>query len=276
MASALKKGFSAKLQPIEFALWGNAGTTCLEQRIFNTIILMVVAASLSTLINNIALGNPVMQTVISIICLGIATGAYTFSRKTGRWRQLTLGLAAFFFIALCLAWFYTAGSFGSIPFYFFIMFTAAILLLERKVSAWFIGIMLVSIGGLLYMEQRWPNLITPYDNDAQRFYDVVISLLLSLSINGAIVYVVFTQYIKERKQKDLLLKQSIHDKEEIEKAFNEIKILRGYLPICCNCKKIRDDEGYWNQIESYISQHSEAKFSHGICPACAAELYPEF
>jgi len=48
------------------------------------------------------------------------------------------------------------------------------------------------------------------------------------------------------------------------------------LPICASCKKIRDDQGYWQQVESYIIQHSEAQFSHSICPECARKLYPEF
>lgn len=56
----------------------------------------------------------------------------------------------------------------------------------------------------------------------------------------------------------------------------EIKTLRGMLPICASCKKIRDDKGYWNQIESYISDRSEILFSHSICPECAKKLYPEF
>jgi PAS domain S-box-containing protein len=56
----------------------------------------------------------------------------------------------------------------------------------------------------------------------------------------------------------------------------QVKTLRGLLPICANCKKIRDDRGYWNQIESYVREHSEAEFSHGICPECAAKLYPDF
>lgn len=64
--------------------------------------------------------------------------------------------------------------------------------------------------------------------------------------------------------------------EKLTKALAEVKQLSGFLPICASCKKIRDDKGYWNQIESYISQHSEAKFSHGICPECAKKLYPEF
>jgi len=56
----------------------------------------------------------------------------------------------------------------------------------------------------------------------------------------------------------------------------EIKTLRGMLPICASCKKIRDDKGYWNQIESYLSDHSEILFSHSICPECARKLYPDF
>jgi ABC-type amino acid transport substrate-binding protein len=63
--------------------------------------------------------------------------------------------------------------------------------------------------------------------------------------------------------------------EKLTKALAEVKQLSGFLPICASCKKIRDDKGYWNQIESYISQHSEAEFSHSICPECAKKLYPE-
>ncbi len=63
---------------------------------------------------------------------------------------------------------------------------------------------------------------------------------------------------------------------ELFKALDQVKVLRGLLPICASCKKIRDDKGYWNQIEVYIRDHSEAEFTHGICPDCARKLgYPE-
>ena len=55
----------------------------------------------------------------------------------------------------------------------------------------------------------------------------------------------------------------------------KVKVLSGFLPICASCKKIRDDDGYWNQIEEYIQTRSEAEFSHSICPECAEKLYPE-
>ncbi|MBI5508072.1 MAG: HAMP domain-containing protein [Deltaproteobacteria bacterium] len=63
--------------------------------------------------------------------------------------------------------------------------------------------------------------------------------------------------------------------EELRRTLGEVKTLRGFLPICSSCKKIRSDQGYWQQIESYIRDHSQAEFSHGLCPDCARTLYPE-
>jgi PAS domain S-box-containing protein len=60
------------------------------------------------------------------------------------------------------------------------------------------------------------------------------------------------------------------------KQHAEVEPLRSLLPICSGCKAIRDDRGYWNQLESYISEHFEANFSHGLCPGCARKLYPDF
>lgn len=60
---------------------------------------------------------------------------------------------------------------------------------------------------------------------------------------------------------------------ELEKALAEVKKLQGLLPICSNCKKVRDDKGYWNQIESYFEKHSDLSFSHGMCPGCMEALY---
>jgi DNA-binding response OmpR family regulator len=62
---------------------------------------------------------------------------------------------------------------------------------------------------------------------------------------------------------------------ELQQTLAEVKTLRGFLPICASCKKIRDDQGFWSEVESYITRHSEARFSHGICPDCAKRLYPD-
>ncbi len=61
---------------------------------------------------------------------------------------------------------------------------------------------------------------------------------------------------------------------ELQEALRTVKTLSGLIPICCSCKRIRDDEGYWDQVESYITKHSGAQFSHGICPECVRTYYP--
>lgn len=79
--------------------------------------------------------------------------------------------------------------------------------------------------------------------------------------------------IAKRKQSE---KEIRDERNKLEDALEKVNTLRGLLPICASCKKIRDDNGYWNQIEIYIQQHSEAEFSHGVCPECFKKYYPEF
>lgn len=80
---------------------------------------------------------------------------------------------------------------------------------------------------------------------------------------------------------DVTMKKQIDEEREqlillLQSAKSEIKVLSGLLPICSSCKRIRDDHGSWSQVEQYIDEHSEAEFSHGICPDCAAKLYPSY
>ena len=61
----------------------------------------------------------------------------------------------------------------------------------------------------------------------------------------------------------------------LQESLENVKTLNGLLPICAHCKKIRDDKGYWNQVERYIQKYSNAKFSHGMCPECSDDFYGE-
>jgi hypothetical protein len=95
---------------------------------------------------------------------------------------------------------------------------------------------------------------------------VVTSTLMLIGIAG--ISPLFAT-IKEAEEKQRNLVASLQE------ALAKIKTLSGILPICASCKKIRDDRGYWNQVEAYVRDHSEAEFSHGICPHCAKKLYPD-
>jgi hypothetical protein len=83
---------------------------------------------------------------------------------------------------------------------------------------------------------------------------------------GAAVFIKITEPILEK------LRQAV---TVLERALKEVKTLRGIVPICSFCKKIRNDKGYWDQVEVYVKEHTEADFSHGICPACMQQHYPD-
>ncbi len=92
----------------------------------------------------------------------------------------------------------------------------------------------------------------------------MLSILINISLAIGVIWLV--TLLGLRLQRNL---------EEKESALFEIKRLTGLLPICTLCNKVREDAGYWEQIESYIHKKSEVEFSHGICPECEAKLYPE-
>jgi len=92
---------------------------------------------------------------------------------------------------------------------------------------------------------------------------------------GAVDYVTKPFRVEEliaRVRTHLALKKA---REELEVALANVKQLSGMLPICANCKKIRDDKGYWQQVEEFVTDRSDAKFSHGLCPECVKKLYPD-
>ena len=98
-------------------------------------------------------------------------------------------------------------------------------------------------------------------------------------------HLALTSLRKEIEIQNQLLQKEIEEKKKIEiereklilelqTALSEVKTLQGFIPICANCKNIRNDEGYWEQIEVYISHRAEVDFSHSICPVCVSKLYP--
>lgn len=86
---------------------------------------------------------------------------------------------------------------------------------------------------------------------------------------------VFCQLHAQHATIEAQLKEISAKNEALNKQIEEIKVLRGLVPICALCKNVRDDSGHWATIESYIKEHSEAEFSHSICPECTKKLYPE-
>ncbi len=103
-----------------------------------------------------------------------------------------------------------------------------------------------------------------------RFYQTGWFVAVSLLAATLAVYGVYRLRVRRLQ---------LHERElarRVAESLAQIKVLRGMLPICASCKSIRDDQGYWNQLESYLKQHSQAELSHALCPACTSEFYPDF
>lgn len=83
-----------------------------------------------------------------------------------------------------------------------------------------------------------------------------------------IAFACVTERVRARQERERLI-------DELQQALTTVKQLSGLLPICASCKRIRDDEGNWQPVEVYVRDHSEAEFSHSLCPECMARLYPD-
>jgi len=106
--------------------------------------------------------------------------------------------------------------------------------------------------------------IAPHFYQRSAFY-ALCAVLIALA--GAASQRLRVRFLQAR-EKELALR--------VEQALAQVKTLQGLLPICASCKRIRDDSGYWNQMEAYVQMHTAAEFSHGICPECVQKLYPGF
>jgi hypothetical protein len=107
-------------------------------------------------------------------------------------------------------------------------------------------------------------------------------LLLMILIAGLTVYLGYAlsrmintlnKEIANRKETEEILQE---ERNKLREALDQVNVLSGLIPICSSCKKVRDDKGYWNKIDSYLQSHSELEFTHGICPECAREMYSDF
>ena len=120
---------------------------------------------------------------------------------------------------------------------------------------------------MIFLEYLPP--LIPYQEalfDAALLSTIVFPTLYFLAFKPLTTNIAIRQRTEEEKNTLII---------ELEKALAEVKTLQGIIPICSSCKKIRDDEGFWQQVDVYVSKHSAAQFSHGICDECLKKLYPE-
>lgn len=123
-------------------------------------------------------------------------------------------------------------------------------------------------GQYLHVGLGYHEVFAPWRKELYKTVSFALLFIILIGIWTRMTYKAWQRQQLADKERELMI-------VKLEKSLEEVNILSGLIPICSNCKKIRDDNGYWNQIESYISSHSAAQFSHGICPDCARLLYSD-
>jgi PAS domain S-box-containing protein len=114
--------------------------------------------------------------------------------------------------------------------------------------------------------------------DGSAFYARLDSIRIDVKDGTPMVRTAITDITEKKQAEEALQRYSAElekSNRELQEALSRVKTLSGLLPICAACKKIRDDKGYWKQLEAYVSEHTEAAFSHGICPECEKKAYEE-
>jgi hypothetical protein len=154
---------------------------------------------------------------------------------------------------------------------YFIVIVMTSLMLGSKALIGFTALILLSVAGAFYAEDTGVIAGIPGPPDPLDFATVLITLGVTSLLTGAAMHLINEMYARARRNEAAVFETN----RQLETLLARVKTLRGLLPICAHCKKIRDDTGYWNQVETYITQHSEADFSHGICPECAEKYFPD-
>jgi len=232
----------------------------IRQRIFQ--LMTLIAGLLATVV---VVPIDLLEHLPLSLCAGVLLFGLTFLGMLYLARQRDIYLyKSFSFLVLLLlnfAWFLNCGSQGPES---LIFFSAAILftvLFEGVVRWMFLSVFVFDVVALYYVEHFFPKLVSVYASPVARLHDLTASAPASLLLCVLMTMTVLSAY--DAKQRRLM-----QSKAELEAMMSEMHVLKGLLPICAACKKIRTEEGEWTQMEVYIQKHSHASFTHGLCPEC--------
>lgn len=273
----MPRNLSAKQKTGTFTdkIFGDPSHHSLENRILNVILMMIIFTSACATLLNLFTGNPLREVIITVTATIIPTCFYIASRWFHADKYLSIPLTVIFLIILSVAWFTNQGSSGSTMPYFFILVVAVNICVPSPYAKLMLGISFVTVVALLLVEHFIPSLIIPYLTASHMILDKIMCTIICLVVITILIHLILKEYQKEKIRREELYEQTLKDKEELIEVLSENKMLKGILPLCSFCKRIRDENNEWQTMEDYIGKHSEAMFSHGFCPDCGKKHYPE-
>ena len=247
---------------LEAILLGSPKTVSLECRVSAAIALIFCVMSAVTVFSNAFLFS-LEEMYMALLCMFISGGCYLFIRRTNKWRTLPLPACILFLGVLGADWVLDPGApFSSDGFYFVLLIIVSGIVLRQKQKTPFVILVCIVITGIFARMALHPAL---RELDKRVYLYRLLDNGLTLIMSAIAMTVIVRLVIKEYRRVSV----------EARAAAEEIKTLRGLLPICSRCKKVRDDDGGWNMIEKYVEQHSEAEFTHSLCPDCLKDTYGE-
>ena len=237
----------------------------MEDRLFQHLSLAAALLSLFVVMPiNYLQDLPLVFNLI-ILAFGLCSWALYQRSLAGRPHKKTFALAVA--VVLNLSWFADAGSQGSISMFFYTGVMIIAIFFRRRLRWVLLAAFTANIVLLLSLDHLHPAWSIAFKGPSDRYWDLVSGFLVSVVASVLILLVVLTSYDAERKQQAAL-------NQELQRSLDEIRTLQGLLPICSWCKKVRDDEGLWTQVEHYLSERTDLSFTHGMCPTCAHENFP--
>ncbi|MGC4119438.1 MAG: hypothetical protein QM765_33695 [Myxococcales bacterium] len=168
---------------------------------------------------------------------------------------LALGLLTFWFFAY-------GGSWGSTPMHLFAIVGLSVVLFRGRGRVAALCLVVGAGLALFVAERLFPQLVSPIPSDAARTADLVVGVVVCGAASGMLFWTVAVGYRTD-------LRHIGEANEQLRASLADVEALRGLLPVCPSCKKIRDDAGHWQALERYLQEHVGTHVTHGICPSCA-------
>jgi hypothetical protein len=263
----------------------------LEARLRFQIYTMFVALALPNMVLFGVVGlvqhNYVMSALVAASGSGLVVG-WRLARQ-GRDAIAAFRANGLVFAVLALDMLVLGGDGGSKSLWIFVYPLIAFFLFGEREGAVWNAVLLASAAVVLWMPPPWLDV-----HDYPRDYKIRLVIVYAIVAVATFGF----EHARGRYRDRLLLEQATlrdekqllsrevavrvrteHEKgaliAQLQETLAQVRTLKGLVPICAHCHRIRDDQGFWNQLEAYLRDHSEAQFSHGICPACLAVHYPE-
>ena len=271
-----------RLHELPNRLIGDVETHGLEHRCYNGICLFAGLGILLSSLFNVLIGIHWFISLVSLFIASTYLFLYARSRRHPDFQPYYGIFVVNGVVLLAATWLWNGGLDGSAPMVALVALVALITAVNRNPFR-VVGMVFVPLMSILFLiEYLAPFLVQPYASRGERFLDLYVTFLLATFVVTQIILMILKAYREERARADAINQRLSENLEalqqtnrNLEKALSEVKTLSGLLPICASCQKIRNDRGYWDRIETYIQAHSEATFSHSLCPDCAHRLYPD-